>query len=77
MKLKYHLVNSDKASRAQEIIQILRSQPESDAQQEIHRKFSARLANAGIKSDSDKALRFVYQILGGLVRTEEEEEIVA
>jgi hypothetical protein len=68
-------VNQEKLKRAQEILGFITGKlvPQSDIEVERKQRFHAHLTAAKIPVDDKKALEFVYEKLGGLVRTEEEQ----
>lgn len=73
---KIILVNEDKVTRANEILNFVtgRRQPKDEGEAERKVRFTQHLAEAGVDlSDTEAALRFVYEKLGGLVRTEIEQ----
>jgi len=65
--------NQDKLQRAQEILGFFGTKPPK-TEEEIRMKarFAELLATSSIKPDDKNALQFVYEKLGGLVRTEKE-----
>ena len=66
------LVNEEKVKRAQGIVELLGRPYRNEDEREVKEKFSKLLADA--KVDPEDALLFVYEKLGGLVRTEAEEK---
>ena len=70
------LVNPVKEQRAKYIIALLGAHAvlRTDGDEDDQRKFGAILAEAGMKPDAPEAVQFVYEKLGGLVRTHEEQE---
>ena len=70
-------VNKEKLDRAKEIIAFVLGKKVQRDENEIERtnKFSKLLTEAKIKADSEEAVAFVYEKLGGLVRTETEQKV--
>ena len=66
------LVSSVKAQRAVEIGALLDRTPKNDDEVELRAKFSKMIADAEVSGDD--AIVFVYEKLGGLTRTLEEEK---
>ena len=71
-------VNKEKLDRAKEIIAFVLGKKVQRDENEIERtnKFSKLLNEAKIKADSEEAIAFVYEKLGGLVRTETEQKVL-
>lgn len=70
-------VNREKLSRAKDIVALLTGKLIPRTPEESDRKelFSGFLAQAEIDLKDPKALQFVYEKLGGLVRTPDEQEV--
>ena len=68
------LVNPEKENRAQAILEVLGRSSKNDDEQEVKNKFSKLFADAGLEPKGDKALVFIYEKLGGLVRSEAEQK---
>lgn len=71
-------VNQDKFKRAQNIVALLSRDAKNAEEAETKEKFAA-FVNEGkidIKKDKDKdgAIQFVYEKLGGLIRTQEQQK---
>ena len=66
--------NPLKLSRAKDIISLLSRTTKNDNEEDDKRKFGALLADKKIKPDSEDAITFIYEMLGGLVRTEKEHQ---
>lgn len=68
-------VNEAKRRRAQEILNLISgvSSPKTIGQTEDKVRFSGVLAEAKIAVDSEDALPFIYEKLGGLIRTPAEQ----
>ena len=73
---KLFYVNSKKKARAEEILALVSGViiPKSNDQQIKKDKFGAFMAEASIDPKSEDALPFVYEKLGGLLRTEDEQK---
>lgn len=70
-------VNQDKFKRAQDIVALFGNKPpKTEEETRVRARFADLLATNGIKPESKDALQFVYEKLGGLVRTEEEQKEV-
>lgn len=69
-------VNEVKEKRAQRILDMLNGKAGAQLQDELEtmERFRSHLADAGVKPDDAKAKQFVYEKLGGLVRTEAEQK---
>lgn len=67
------LVNTDKVQRAQSIIALLGRQPKTPDEVDTKNKFTAILNSEGVQLTDETVLQFIYEKLGGLVRTEEEQ----
>lgn len=69
------LVNKDKAKRATDIIDLLGRAPKSEDEGETKTKFTALLKDSDVDvKDKDTAIQFVYEKLGGLIRTVEQDK---
>mgnify|MGYP001602935831 CR=1 FL=1 len=70
------LVNREKVERATEILALVTGKKvaKNSGEEERRDRFTAVLAEKEIKPNSKGALQAVYEILGGLVRTPEEQE---
>ena len=69
-------VTPDKLKRAQDIVAIMNRDPKSDEEREQNQKYGALMNAAGVKIDGKDAVQFVYEkILGGLVRTQQEQKV--
>ena len=70
------LVNREKAERASEILALItgKKTAKNSGEEERRDRFTAVLAEKDINPKSKDALQAVYEILGGLVRTPEEQE---
>lgn len=70
-------VNKEKLDRAKEIIAFVlgKKVQRDDNEMERTNKFSKLLTESKIKADSEEAIAFVYEKLGGLVRTETEQKV--
>mgnify|MGYP001563053322 CR=1 FL=1 len=73
-KEKIHLVNDEKVRRAKDILDLLQREGKDDGEREQKNKFAALLSSANLDPKSEEALRFVYEKLGGLMRTEAEQQ---
>jgi hypothetical protein len=74
---KLVLVNEEKAKRAKGIVALVlgKAVAKTEAEEDNQRKFSAMADAEGVdKEDSETLVQFVYEKLGGLVRTEAEEK---
>ena len=72
--MKTYLVNDDKVRRAKDILALLVRNPKDDDEREQKQRYEFLISEADVKED-DK-LNFVYEkILGGLVRTEQEQKV--
>lgn len=72
-------VNLQKKARAEEIVAFVTGAKATKSEDEAERKskFAALLENEGkidAKDDGDAAVQFVYEKLGGLLRTQEEQD---
>ena len=68
-------VNEDKRKRAEEIVGFLNGKPtKDDGEEERKQRFAAIMASEKIDSKSEGAVQFVYEKLGGLIRTVHEQE---
>ena len=69
-------VNERKKARAKDILDLVNGIiiPKNDYDDEVKNKFANFLAGAKIEAKSEKAIEFVYEKLGGLLRTEEQEK---
>lgn len=69
-------VNAEKLLRAKDILLLVSGKrtPRNGTEQEIKEHWSGILADGGVKPADEEAERFVYEKLGGLVRTKKEEE---
>lgn len=69
-------VNEDKKLRAQNILLLVagKSVPRTQGDVDNREKFTALLSEAEIDSKSDDALPFIYEKLGGLIRTPAEQK---
>lgn len=70
------LVNAEKVVRAQEILDYINNDKRPQSENEVERrdKFTTILAGANVDPKSKGALQFVYEKLGGLVRSESEQK---
>lgn len=69
-------VNDQKKERAEEILRLVTGKKVAltDDEQDRKSRFAQHLASADIDPTSKEALAFIYEKLGGLVRTEAEEK---
>mgnify|MGYP001560455761 CR=1 FL=1 len=69
--------NPDKLQRAQDIIALFGAKPpKTEEENRMKSRFAELLSTAGLKADDKNAIRFIYEKLGGLIRTEEEHKAV-
>lgn len=67
-------VNLDKQNRAMSIVALLNRAPKSEEESDVKTKFTALLKEREIDvKNTDEAVLAVYEILGGLVRTQAHE----
>ncbi len=68
------LINNDKKARAEEIVALVSGKkvPQSENESERKEHFAKILSVEGIDIKSVEAVEFVYEKLGGLALTEEE-----
>lgn len=73
MKIIY--VNEEKRARAENLLALVKGKlvPKTVDEQDAKTKFGAFLAEAKIATDSEDALPFIYEKLGGLIRTPAEQ----
>ena len=71
--MKTYLVNDDKVRRAKDILALLARNPKDDDEREQKQRYEFLISEADVK-ENDK-LQFVYEKLGGLVRTEQEQKV--
>ena len=70
------LVNRDKRERAQIIVDLVsgKRMPKDTEEADRKERFSTKFAEAGVNAKSAGAVQFAYELLGGLVRTPQEQE---
>lgn len=70
------LVNADKVARAKDILDLVTGKriPRDEGEGDRKDKFAQFLAEADVNPKGEDALQFVYEKLGGLVRTPSEQE---
>lgn len=70
-------VNSDKVSRAKDIVALITGKrvPLDQGEADRKDKFAGFMAAADIDPKSEGAMQFIYEKLGGLVRTVREQEV--
>lgn len=66
-------VNEEKLRRATEIVALLARAPKNDNEIDLKDRFSNIFAEAEMKAGDPGAVRFVYEKLGGLIRSESEQ----
>lgn len=69
-----YFVNEEKLNRAKKILELFKRTPKNEDEIETHKKFTALLVDAKIKPDNEDALQFIYEKLGGLIRSEIEQK---
>lgn len=69
-------VNQEKYKRAVAIVDVLSRQAKNTEEAELKEKFTRILSEAKVDSEGDEAVKFVYETLGGLIRTTDEQEEV-
>jgi hypothetical protein len=71
------LVNADKVARAKDILDLITGKriPKGEGESDSREKFAGFLTIADIDPKGKDALQFIYEKLGGLVRTVREQEV--
>ena len=69
-------VNDEKKARAQEILDLVtgKTVPKNDGAEDTRAKFANFFSEAKVDPKGADALEFVYEKLGGLIRTEAEQK---
>lgn len=75
-KLKIVFVNGSKYRRALDILNLIRGirPPQKVSEEQRREHYIRQLAAHDIKTDSEEALPAIYEILGGLIRTDQEQQ---